>query len=108
MPERTFVAFDVDNTLLDPEMRAYRETVVRFLEATDIGLPPDEAYDTFEEARATGHALERLGLRNPIHDRGNAEGLAAFGGWAAFGGAVAAATGGDQQERRYARGEERA
>ena len=78
MPERTFVAFDVDNTLLDPEMRAYRETVIRFLDATDIGLPPGEAYDAFEEARATGHALERLGLRNPIHDRGNAKGLAAF------------------------------
>ena len=82
MLARMFVAFDVDNTLLDPDMRAYRETVTRFLETADIGLPQVNAYDAFEEARGTGHALERLGLRSPIHDRGNADGLAVF--WLAF------------------------
>jgi len=76
MANPTVIAFDVDNTLHDPEMRAYRNTVSSVLESVDLGLSPDDAYDIFESSRAAGHALERLGLKNPIHDRGCPHGLA--------------------------------
>lgn len=70
------IAFDIDNTLLDPTGESYRKTVTEFLSRVDLGLPPDEAYDAYEEVRSHGHALERLGLANPIHDRGHPHVLA--------------------------------
>lgn len=70
------VAFDVDNTLLDPTGESYRRTVTEFLSQVDLGLPPDEAYGAYEGVRSHGYALERLGLANPIHHRGHPHALA--------------------------------
>lgn len=72
------VAFDLDNTLLDPTGEAYEQTVAEFLSHVPTGMPLDESIVRFEEARAFGHAMERIGLANPIHDRAHPEGLAVF------------------------------
>lgn len=76
--ECIIAGFDVDNTLLDPDMRAYTATVTEFLRACDLGLTPEQALAKYESFRSAGNALERIGLRNPIHYRGNPEALAVF------------------------------
>jgi FMN phosphatase YigB (HAD superfamily) len=72
------VAFDVDNTLYDPEPDVYRRVVSEFLSLVDVGLAASEAFERFGALRKSGGALERIGLGNPIHDRGNPEVLAVF------------------------------
>lgn len=72
------VAFDLDNTLLDPTGEAYEQTVAEFLSHVPTGMPPDESVARFEEVRALGHAMERNGLQNPIHERAHPDGLAVF------------------------------
>lgn len=72
------VGFDVDNTLLDSDMRVYDATVSRFLASFDLGLPAGDAYGVYEAFRAKGNALERLGLQDPIDQRGNPEAVAVF------------------------------
>ncbi|MFH1110191.1 MAG: hypothetical protein V1790_13510 [Planctomycetota bacterium] len=70
------IAFDIDNTLLDPDGADYRRTVGKFLGVHDLGLNAAEAYDAFEAIRTRGGVLERIGLANPRHERGCADGLA--------------------------------
>ncbi|MFQ5591852.1 MAG: hypothetical protein ACE5HE_11865 [Phycisphaerae bacterium] len=70
------VAFDIDNTLLDASGTAYGATVSEFLSHIDLGMEADECRHAYEGLRACGDALEVLGLRNPIHERGNADALA--------------------------------
>ncbi len=72
------IAFDIDNTLLDPTGEGYRRTVTDTLAQIDLGLSPAQAFAAFEESRANGDALERLGFANPIHDRAHPDGLAAL------------------------------
>ncbi len=72
------VAFDIDNTLLDPDGTAYERTVSEFLGRVDLGLDEVERVRAYEELRAQGDVLELLGLRNPIHERGNSDALAAL------------------------------
>jgi hypothetical protein len=43
-----------------------------------LGLESTERVRAYEDLRARGDALERLGLCNPIHERGNADALAAL------------------------------
>jgi FMN phosphatase YigB (HAD superfamily) len=74
--EGVIVAFDIDNTLADPTGEAYRRTVTRAVSAMALGLDDEQAFALFEAARAHGHALERLGFSNPIHERGHPHGLA--------------------------------
>lgn len=80
MTEHTYLtmAFDVDNTLLDPDMRAYNATVPTFLTGCDVGLRPDEAFEGFEGVRSKGDAMERIGLRSGSHYRGDPDFLAVF------------------------------
>lgn len=70
------IAFDIDNTLTDPEGVAYQETTAEFLSIVDVGLSPDERFRAYEGLRARGDPLERLGLGNPLHYRNHPEGLA--------------------------------
>jgi len=70
------VAFDLDNTLFDPTGRAYQDTIEQFRSRVDLGLGPEEALSVFAELRHVGNAMERLGLQNPLHERGNADALA--------------------------------
>jgi hypothetical protein len=70
------VAFDIDNTLLDPDGAAYKSTVTKLLERIDLGCDVSERVCAYEDLRAQGDALERLGLCNPIHERGNVDALA--------------------------------
>jgi FMN phosphatase YigB (HAD superfamily) len=72
------VAFDVDNTLYDPDPDVYRRVVSESLSLVDVGLAAFEAVERFGALRKSGGALERIGLGNPIHDRGNPEVLAVF------------------------------
>ncbi len=75
-PADVVIAFDLDNTLLDADGRAYERTVSEFLSFADLGLDPAERVRRYEEIRSFGHVLERLGLDSPFHDRGCADGLA--------------------------------
>ncbi|MEK6674740.1 MAG: hypothetical protein AABZ47_03695 [Planctomycetota bacterium] len=70
------IAFDLDNTLLDPTGEAYEKTVREFASLVDIGIEAASAFDAYEHLRARSKVFERLGLRNPNHDRGNADILA--------------------------------
>jgi FMN phosphatase YigB (HAD superfamily) len=70
------VAFDIDNTLADPTGEAYGRTVMEFLLGADLRLAGDDPLHTFEQVRSYGSVLERLGLGNPIHERGHPHGLA--------------------------------
>ncbi len=74
----TVIAFDLDNTLYDPAGRAYQETVREFLAAGPARMDPESAYFEFERMRKLSEGLESLGLRNPSHERGNADALAAY------------------------------
>jgi FMN phosphatase YigB (HAD superfamily) len=74
--QRVLIGFDVDNTLMDPTGEAYRRTVEDFLARSELGLDPVASFRTFEEVRSHGRVLERLGLGNPIHDRGHPHGMA--------------------------------
>ena len=74
--EGVIVAFDLDNTLLDPSGVAYHATVAKFLDRVDLGLTADEAATAYETVRALGPALALLGLGNPLHERGHPHGLA--------------------------------
>ncbi len=70
------VALDVDNTLCDPTGGAYDATVCAFLALVDLGLDASHCFDAYEAVRAAGGALERMGLTNPMHERGHPHGLA--------------------------------
>ena len=70
------IAFDIDNTLTDPDGSGYRRTTAKFLASHDLGLNAEDAYDAIEAIRTRGDVLERLGLANPRHERGCADGLA--------------------------------
>ncbi len=70
------IAFDIDNTLTDPDGSDYRRTTTKFLALHDLGLNAADAYDALEAIRARGVVLERIGLANPRHERGCADGLA--------------------------------
>lgn len=72
------IGFDLDNTLLDADGTAYGRTVRSFLGSGPAPLDVEAAFEDYEILRSTGDVLERLGLTNPIHDRGNADALAAF------------------------------
>ena len=64
MPDRPLsgvvIAFDLDNTLLDPTGEGYRRTVAETLARMDLGLAPEAAFAAFEGSRSRGDALERL------------------------------------------------
>ncbi len=70
------IAFDIDNTLTDPDGSGYRRTTAKFLASHDLGLNAEDAYDAIEAIRTRGDMLERIGLANPRHERGCADGLA--------------------------------
>jgi len=70
------IAFDIDNTLLDPDGSNYRRKVAKFLATHDLGRSAKEASEAFEWIRRRGAALERIGLANPRHEPGGADGLA--------------------------------
>ena len=70
------IAFDIDNTLTDPDGSSYRRTTAKFLALHDLGLNAADAYDAIEAIRTRGAVLERIGLANPRHERGCADGLA--------------------------------
>ena len=70
------VAFDLDNTLLDPTGLAYDVTVAEFLGKVDLGIRVTELAGAYEQARSSGRVFDRLGLRNPSHERGNPDALA--------------------------------
>jgi FMN phosphatase YigB (HAD superfamily) len=72
------IGFDLDNTLLDADGQVYGRTVRSFLASGPSPLDVEAAFADYETLRSTGDVLERLGLSNPIHDRGNANTLAAF------------------------------
>ncbi len=75
----TFVAFDLDNTLIEFEADAYESIVRRFLAEGDLGLQVAESFGLYERVRAWGNAMERLGLANPVHRRGHPHLLALVG-----------------------------
>ena len=70
------IAFDIDNTLTDPDGSGYRRTTAKFLALHDLGLSAEDACDAIEAIRTRGDVLERIGLANPRHERGCADGLA--------------------------------
>ena len=70
------IAFDVDNTLIDADGTGYERTLSEFLSLEDLGITRPECTQAYEDLRSKGDALERLGLRNPINERGNADALA--------------------------------
>ena len=70
------IAFDIDNTLTDPDGSGYRRTTAKFFTLHDLGLNAEDACDAIEAIRTRGDALERIGLANPRHERGCADGLA--------------------------------
>lgn len=70
------IAFDIDNTLTDPDGSGYLRTTANFLASHDLGLNAEDAYDAIEAIRGRGAVLERIGLANPRHERGCADGLA--------------------------------
>lgn len=70
------IAFDIDNTLTDPDGSGYRRTTAKFFASHDLGLNAEDAYDAIEAIRTRGDVLERIGLANPRHERGCADGLA--------------------------------
>ncbi len=70
------IAFDLDNTLLDPDGCAYAATLAEFAGHVDLGLTRDEFIASYEDVRSYGNAFERLGLGNPIHDRAHPDALA--------------------------------
>ena len=74
--EGVVIAFDIDNTLVDPTGDAYTRTVRDFLTQSKLGLDPSQAGKTFEELRAHGRVLERMGLGNTIHERNHPDGMA--------------------------------
>jgi hypothetical protein len=77
-PPPTFVAFDLDNTLTCIGEDVYGRTVRAWLAEGPSGGSPADAFAAYEGLRARGAALHALGLRDPNHERGNADGLAAF------------------------------
>lgn len=72
----SIVALDLDNTLLDADSHAYHATVSGSLADIDLGLSAAQAQSAYESIRELGNALERIGLKNPIHERGSAQTLA--------------------------------
>lgn len=72
------VAFDLDNTLLDPCSVLYSQLHRTFFAEWKSTEPVDRLLEHFERTRQHGDALQRLGLANPIHDRGHPQSLAAF------------------------------
>lgn len=70
------LAFDLDNTLLDPGSTLYASLHRAFLSDLTTDLPIESRLDEFERVRRCGDALERLGLANPIHDRGHPQSIA--------------------------------
>lgn len=70
------IAFDLDNTLLDPSGIAYTKTTDDFLSTVDQGLNLSEGRQAYETLRSWGPALARIGLANPIHRRGHPEAVA--------------------------------
>ncbi len=72
------LAFDLDNTLLDPGSTLYAELHHSFLSDLTKEAPIEALLEEFERVRSCGDALERLGLANPIHDRGHPQSIAAF------------------------------
>ena len=70
------IAFDIDNTLLDPDGTGYESTVSDLVAFADLGLGPTDGARAYESLRSRGDALERIGLGNPLHDRGNPEAFA--------------------------------
>jgi FMN phosphatase YigB (HAD superfamily) len=70
--------FDIDNTLKDADSREYDSTLLPFFSFYDVGVTPQKAIRTFEVVRSQGAALQRIGMRNPIHERGNADALSVF------------------------------
>lgn len=73
--DRCVVAFDLDNTLLDADMRGYNAAVRGLLDTCPLGLSTADAYEAFEAIRRVGGVLERIGLRSPVHDRANPDAL---------------------------------
>jgi FMN phosphatase YigB (HAD superfamily) len=78
MPKAVIIAFDIDNTLMDRDTRAYDATMSGFVSHLCLGMSPDIAPREYEAFRAQGNALAKAGLRNPVDERGNAEALAVF------------------------------
>ena len=72
------LAFDLDNTLLDPGSTLYAELHRTFVSGLTKEVSVEALLEEFERVRSCGDALERLGLANPIHDRGHPQSLAAF------------------------------
>lgn len=72
------IAFDLDNTLLDPTGRAYRQTVLSFLESIVADLGEEGGLAAWEDVRRQGPAMERLGLANAIHERSHPHTMALF------------------------------
>jgi len=70
------VAFDLDNTLLDPTGARYDAITSEFLSQYDLGLDADSARDAYELVRRWGPVLAQLGFANVLHDRGHVDGLA--------------------------------
>ncbi len=71
------IAFDLDNTLLDPEGTGYTRTLDQFFSRMKPTLGDErEAIEAYERVRSCGDALASCGLGNPIHERGHPEGLA--------------------------------
>jgi FMN phosphatase YigB (HAD superfamily) len=76
--EGVIIAFDLDNTLLDPTGVADRNTIRRFLSSLDPAPALDEGFLAWDALRARADSFDRLGLRNPRHEPGNPHAVAAF------------------------------
>ena len=72
----TVLAFDVDNTLVDAAGQGYAAAITGTLDRVNLGAGNAEACSLYESIRLRGDALERIGLQNPIHQRGNVHSLA--------------------------------
>jgi len=72
------VAFDLDNTLLDATGARYDAVTSQFLAGCDLGLGEQPMHEAYERVRGWGPIFARLGLGNPLHDRGHVDGLAAM------------------------------
>lgn len=72
------IAFDLDNTLLDPTGARYDAVTSEFLARYDLGLGAESVGDAYERVRRWGPMLARLGFANVLHDRGHVDGLAAL------------------------------
>ncbi len=72
------IAFDLDNTLLDPSGERYESVTSDFLARGDLGLDVESLRVAYDRVRRWGPILARLGLANSLHDRGHVDGLAAM------------------------------